>query len=482
MKNEPSPEAVRELLEKLRSNFPADPWQEILEAFTITGVADNEHLLSVCACERLKLRRLLERLEEQCAGLPAILTRLPQAIRRTGKKGRPATIFRLGTSGAALLRQLGHPNAHPCGLTDETAITQPWRMVDIHLAARRAGVQVVTDRTIPYANGKHVLRPDHQARLPGRKTLLFEIEQAANAETLRRVLSSIARKRAFFESHESAGFERSVQVLFQTPTQTAWQKTLTTWARAAQMNEQETGRPLNFSLRAIPLPDFLENPDWHASDELRWQDLTAAAPADRPAAPAELIQCSARSDRLVVAALWQDLVENASQRLAPYPRPDPEFLRTMRLVYAASHSPDLPLMEQAAIPHASLYLLNHYMRLRGIDKPMRLALNKGRNSLRWNPTTILHRMQTVIDTFLGLHGWRSCGPLHATPVTADWNAADSHTFQVIVKIRDPRILQDEADPVPAEPEIRQTEQALAWVCRAFFAYSPELNLGSPEFW
>lgn len=476
---------IQTLLDQLRRDLSGNPWQELLETFAITGVADMEHLREVSAYERMKLRRLLEKLENLSGQHPPILTRARQKIQRMGRKGGVPMVFLLGESGAALLRQLGHANAHASGLADETAIAHALAMVDIHLAAKRAGVQVVTDRTISYANGE-ILRPDHQVNLPGKKTLLFEIEQAASSETLRRVLASLSRKRAFFESRESGRFERSVQVLFQVPNKTAREKTLITWARAAQMNAQEAGKPLNFSLRAMSLAEFLENPDWHANHPQRWSDLAQAQQANALSinkAPEELIQRTAREDRLVIAALWQDFIENTGKCLGEYSRPDPEFLYTMRLIYAASHDPALPPLVQAAVPYASLYLLNHYLRLHGIDQRLHVALNKGRNSLRWNPTTILHRMQTVIDAFLGLHGWQSSGPLSAVSATPDWNTLDSQTFRVAVRVRDPQILLPEGETLlPSRDEITQTERALAWVLRALFAYSSELNLGSPEFW
>jgi hypothetical protein len=488
MKNTISTPQAQSLLEKIRNDLSGTPWQEILETCAITGVADMEQLRAVSAYERMKLRRLLEKMETLHGEYPPILTRARQKIQRTGKKGGVPVVFLLGESGAALLHLLGHPNAHECGLADETAIAHALAMVDVHLAAQRAGVQVVTDRTISYDKGSQVLRPDHQVSLPGRKILLFEIEQAASTETLRRVLASISRKRAFFENHESGRFERSVQILLQVPNKTTWEKTLATWARAAQMNAQETGKPLNFNLRVMSLADFLQHPDWQASDEQRWTDLaeaqqTAALVTTKTPPPAELIRRSAREDHLVMAALWQDFIENADKQLGAHPRPAPEFLHTMRLIYAASHDPHLPSLAQAALPYASLYLLSQYLRLRGIDKVMHVALNKGRQTLRWNPTTIQHRMQTVIDKFLALHGWRSSGPLNVYASTADWNSSSSHTFQVIVQIRDPQILLSPGDMLlPGRDEIIKTEQALTWVLLALFTYSQELNLGNPEFW
>lgn len=479
--------SIDTLLENLQQNLGDVPWQAILQGFAITGVLDNEQLKELSGLERGKLGRVLDRLERLRGTLPAILQPLGQEYRRPGARGRTPAVFALGEGGARLLQQLGHQEVQACKLRDEIAVTHALAMNDLHLAAERAGVSVQTDHTLAY-DLEQVLRPDHQISLPGRKIALFEIEQKASPETLRRVQASLERKRAFFESRESAACERVVSLLFQLPRGQAWNKTIATWQRAIHINETQHGKPLNFQLRAMPLGDFLSAPDWRGEGP-HWLSLGVAAPEPtalekQPVQPPQaLLKHSAREERLILAALWQDFIENASERLGEQPQPDPEFLATMRLIYVASHDPALPPLAQAAVPRASLYLLGQYLQLRGIRKQLYRAMNTGRGNLRMNLTVVMHRLQTVANTFLKLHGWRCYGPLLVHAATSSWEDNAPRTYRIEVRIRDPQILVPAGEGLmPTHSEVERTEQALAWVLQALFEYSQELNLGTPEFW
>jgi hypothetical protein len=186
---------------------------------------------------------------------------------------------------------------------------------------------------------------------------------------------------------------------------------------------------------------------------------------------------------LVLTALWQDFQENVQSAQEQFPRPDPEFFRTLQLIHAASHDQELSDLEQAAMPYASIYLLDHYLTMRNLRRTLNKSIHNGKGSLRWNPTTILHRMQVVINTFLGLHGWRADGPLFVTASMSDWQDVTQRTFGVNVKIRKPTILMFADDlVVPTRAEIEQNECALAWALWALFAYSLDLGLGRVEFW
>mgnify|MGYP001373269787 CR=1 FL=1 len=487
MRKNQNPQSMDSLLESIQRILHDVPWQSILNGFAITGVLDNEQLKDLSGLERGKLSRTLDKLESLRGDLPSIIHPLKQDYRRPGARGRTPSVFALGESGAGLLQRLGQENARACELHDEIAVTHALAMNDLHLTAERAGVSVQTDRTIAY-NADQVLRPDHQISLPGRKTAIFEIEQKAGPETLRRVQASIERKRAFFESRESAAYERTVHVLFQLPRGKVWNKTISTWQQAVNINENQHGKSLNFSLRTMSLPDFLSAPDWHGRSQ-RWMALGNPEPQstgiekNTAQVPQHLIQRSPREERLILAALWQDFLENTSKRLDDYPLPDPEFLATMRLIYVASHDQSLPPLVQAGVPHASIYLLGQYLRLRGIRKQLYRAMNSGRGNLRMNLSMVMHRIQTVVNAFLKLNGWRSYGPLQVNVATSFWEDSGPRTYKIEVRIRDPQILIPADETLmPSRNEVEFTEQALAWVLQALFEYSQELNLGSPEFW
>ena len=111
------------------------------------------------------------------------------------------------------------------------------------------------------------------------------------------------------------------------------------------------------------------------------------------------------------------------------------------------------------------------------------AMNRGGGSMRWNNTTILHRMQVIIHTFLDYHGWRCDGPLRAFAHTAEWGSEKPQTFAVQVRIEKPQVLMPEGDSlVPGGDQVRQAERALAWVLWALFAHAEEVQIKRPAFW
>lgn len=482
-----SREQAEELLERLRSSLPEATWLPILKTFEITGVLDTDQLQAVSGLDRMPLTRFLEKLESQRAGLPAIFQKLEQEVRRPTSRGRAPKVFTLGESGASLLQLFGYEEARACKLNTDTAITHALAMVDVHLAAKRAGQQLFTDQTIPYGD-ERVLRPDHQIQ-NNEKTQLIEVEQFSSSDTLRRVVNSLEHKQDFFESLESAGFERTVLMLIQLKRGPEYERTLKTWKQAIQLVEKKTGKALNFRMLVLPLGDFMSAPDWAGTARQDWLDLTKPETSLEKSvepgnpAPRELLKCTFQDDRIILGALWQDFLENAEKRLAEKPRPDPEFLQLLRLVYSASYDPALPVLEQAALPYASIYLLNRYLTMRNLRPTMQKALHAGRGNLRWNPTTILHRMQVVANVFMGIHGWRTDGPLFISATVSSWDSLDGRTFAYFVDIRNPEILLRPGDMLmPIIAETQHTQKALSWVLVSFFAYSVELGLGRVEFW
>jgi hypothetical protein len=200
-------------------------------------------------------------------------------------------------------------------------------------------------------------------------------------------------------------------------------------------------------------------------------------------APDELLLMTSRQDSLVLAALWQEYLENAAANQVGSPLPDPEFIHLINLIYTASHDDALAPLQLAGLPAASLYLLNHYLSLRVLRSKLQKAIHSGRGNVRWNPTTIMHRMQVVANFFLGEHGWGTGGPLFVCASVCDWGAKTGRVFTLDVSIRNPQIMMRDGDNImPTRQEVARTEQALAWVLWSFFNYSVELGLGKVEFW
>ena len=358
------------LQERLREALAEAPWQSILEAFTITGVLDSEQLQSVCGLQRMQLTRLLDKMESFRNGLPPILHKLDQGIRRPGVRGRAPNVYLLGESGAGLLRLLDHEDAQACRLNNDTAITHALGMVDVHLAANRASIPILTDHTLNYGD-QGILRPDHQ--LPGGKTRILEVEQAAGSDTLRRLVTSLEHKQALFTSPEAGQYESSVLMLIQLPRGSVWERTLKTWRTAIELCVEKLGHPLDFQIRALPLQDFLRQPDWDGSQRLDWIDLgepqaetsiekTPAPSARKSQAPAGLMYRTTRQDQLVLVALWQDFKSLSTRDAERFPIAGPDFLQLVHLIYSASSGYRATVFESASVPYAALYLLQQYLK------------------------------------------------------------------------------------------------------------------------
>jgi len=166
-----------------------------------------------------------------------------------------------------------------------------------------------------------------------------------------------------------------------------------------------------------------------------------------------------------------------------HPRPDPVFFEVMGVIYAASHSEGQSVVRRAAYPYASVYLLGKYLemhpKLRG---RLRRALERGRETMRWNVTTILHRMQGVIREFLRYHGYEVGRWLLAVPESSWERGEGPQDFGVRVRIH-PEVLMGEGDGVvPGQEAVARAEEALAWVLWALFAYAEEIGLKAPPFW
>ena len=491
---------LQDIQSALDANYADRRWLKSLELFLPTGVADALQLRRATGLSRDQTNRLLTRFEKLAPG--KMLVRIPFKMPRPGVRGRSPVVYKLGVLGAALLRRNGHPKAHPCGLTDATAIAHARATLDVRLAAQSAGIPVQTERELCYGDG-HALRPDNLVTLPGGVRALFETEQASDLTLLRRIADGVRRKVAFFQSKAGRRVSPTVRVLVNLPPGREWNRTVQVWERATAIVATESGGRLPFKIVAMPLREFIETPDWaEPPDRDRWESLfdpaqtSNFAPTQSPPKkgkalvqrrtnlPRDLSCRSASDDRLILLAFWQVFQEQAPTLGGDHSRPDPAFFDLMRLIYVASNDPHAGVLTQAAHPYASLYLLRKYL---GMHPDLRDAISKsvtrGSGSMRWSVSTIFHRMQVVIATFLKYHGWRAGGPLLAYPVLSAWGEEGTQTFGIVARIRSPELLMGERDSiVPGRDEVQQTEKALAWVLWALFAYSDDLGLKHAIFW
>lgn len=441
-------------------------------------------------------------------GGPPLLYRVEIKVPRPGQRGRVPTLYRLGEAGAAVLRAEGFPDARPCGLTSAVAISHAVAMLDVYLAARQAGLAVVTDRGL--ANGRgQTLRPDNLVTLADGSQALFETEQAARAALLPRIVESIQHKAASFRALDDGRVSPTVRVLCALPRGRDLERTWQVWERAAAAVADNLGGALPFRLVALPLDEFLARPDWaEPPDAGRWRNLlnpallagfalpakaTASAQGSPPVAlavtnkqpmlPAPLARYTSTESRLVLTAMWQVFRESASVQVATEPRPDPAFFELMTMIYLAGHTPTASVLARAGLPRASWWFLGEYLRMHvALRDALNVELTRG-GGMTWNAGTIKHRMQKVVDVFLAYHGLRSDEPLLACADGAAWDEQTTCQFFVRVTIRTPELLLGDADGVvPPRREVELAERALAWVLWTLFANGEEIGLKRPPYW
>lgn len=468
----------------LKEHF-SDPqdYLPILETLAVVGVADTRQLLQVTGLKRDKLRRTIAGLENTGEGRPPFVQSLRQTIRRKTSRGRSPQVYQLTKGGAMALP--GRERASK--LKGAREISHALSMLDLHLAAKNSGLPVITDLVLK------TLRPDHQITLPDGDLALFEIEQDASPETLRRVLRSLRNKADFFASSQKTSLSRQVRMLIALPAGSAYERTLHIWHQAVDILCTEWDGELPFELLALPLAAFLDQPDWdEPPDAQRWTPITPPAGEPSPAHRGELTryllqipQRSPQQDRLIMAALLQHVQQQKARMFqGRVTRGSPAFFETVGTIYAASHDPELSPLTRASHPWGSIFLFQQYLHMHPELRAQlirRMRANMQRTN--WNTSIILHRMQTVVDVFLRYHGWRSDGPLLAYTETASWDVAAPRRFQVNVAIRHPEILmQTDEIIVPNPDDVRQTELALTWALNAIFCHAHELGFKIPPFW
>ncbi|MBI9045171.1 MAG: hypothetical protein JEZ06_11845 [Anaerolineaceae bacterium] len=487
-------ESLQTLTAALNKNDIKKDWRKILEVFLSLGLADMLQIQRFTGFDRDKIRRILKKYKLCGADMPILVIQLPHKTKRAGLRGRSPSIFRLGETGKQLLLQEGFKEAHLSQLKRESEINHAVLMLDIRLDALESGKTVITDKKIE--NGKkNIIRPDNLITIENGHKVIYETEQTAHPGLLRRIMSSIENKIQFFSALQDEKISRQVRMIVNTPPGEEFEKTVRIWSQACTIASK--GEKLHFQLFAIPAPQFSGSDDFSTElNHYRWTEITASKISQNPSSeilqpsdsqisiPSALSRRSARQDHLLMTAIWQVFRENAKSIDEEFPLPEPEFFEIMELIYLASHDDNADILQQAAMPWASIYLLQQYFNMHPqLRKNIVKVLRRGGPSMRWNPTNILHRMQIVLNTFLSYHGWRTSGVLKVYPVIPSWDLEDSKTFGIVVSLRKPEILMVTKDGVlPDREETALAEKSLGWVLKSLFSHSERIGLGQVTFW
>jgi hypothetical protein len=486
---------------------PDGRWLRLLEAFLPVGLADMNQLQATTGFSRDQVNRLLEKFRQAAGGGQPILTRVEEKVARPWLGTRGAILYELAETGAALLRSAGHQGARACGLKEAVAIAHAAAVLDVQLAAQAAGLTVATEAELRN-DANDVLRPDNLIGLPDGCSALFELEQTARPELLRRIVEGVRRRAAFFADEAERPASPIIRVLFALPRNAAWERTLRIWEKAVAAVADEHGGALPCRLLAIPLGEFMAQPDWSEPPAAnRWRDLLnpgllagfAPAPVgqtgtDDKAAPivtlpkpalVELARYSPHESRLVLQALWDFFSESAERPAGDGEvAPDPEFFCVVSLIYVASHDPGAPLWARAGQPYASWFLLREYLKMHPLlFKAVSAELNREGMTV-WNATTIRNKLQIVANLFLRYHGFRVSddAPVLVCAESADFTTRTTQTFYFHVSIREPELLmRSEDEVVPTSSEVVLAERALAWVLRTLALDGDRVGLRRPAF-
>lgn len=469
---------IQRLQQDLETAFPDHIWLKLLELFLPSGVANTAHLGAGLGMNRDKLGRFLNKLEGAGAGYPPIIRLLDHSLKRpAGSPGKPHNVYLLDASGAELLHANGYPGTRACNLKTDREINHALSMVSFHMAARQAGLEVFTDAQIPFGDQK-AIRPDHRITLADGQFILYEIEQDAKRAFIPRMLESLANKQAFFLSQESRTYLPEVRMLINLPHGTKLNQTLNVWRECFKVLAEQQKTQMAFRLLAMPLGEFLADPDWSTEVTGHWQELNALADNQEetksqhwigPSSPYEQNRSAAR-DNIVLKALLQEYED----RVVPHmPECDFGLFDVVYSIYSASNSDQYYC---SVLPHESIYIFRRYLEMHPtLTFRLRATLHQGKGHIRWNNVTIVHRMQLVINCFLAYHGWQCGDHIKLKTVSDGWSGPGNFGVQI------EKLNINFGNKVEWSGEY-VIYRALAWVLWALFEYAEDLNLGRPEFW
>jgi hypothetical protein len=465
---------THEISAALDGAMPDQRWRSMLELFVPTGVAEASQLQEATGLTRHKLNRALEIMRTTFLGNEPLIRRLDHTIKQPGKANRPPTVYLLAEGGAKLLREQGQ-DVRACELKEDTPIAHAMCMLSLHLAAQKAGKDVITDGNLAYGEGR-ILRPDHHFALPNGKQVIMEVEQAASPAILPRIMESLANRQAFFKSEAGKEFLPEVRMVLNVKPGSSMRRTMSIWETAMRELFKKTGDDLAFRLFVIPLEMFLESPEWGEALSKRWDEIRLGLLSNTQS-ESEIPQKPSRSGRalqdqvVLLLALRQDIKKRIPEAEL---KPNDRLFDIAVAVFKASFG-DKPAEAEykSGVPVHSLFLYKEFLNMNPeLRTKLKQVIHANRGRLVMNQANILHRMNIILRAFLRNFGWSNKGTLKACASQEKQTFGDS--YYVLVSIA-PGYYDDQHDHELASC-------AMEWMLWALFEYADELELGRPEFW
>lgn len=481
----PSKTQIQVLHQMLGERLPDMPWQAVLEICSLSGVADSLQLQQHLQISSKQLRRILQIFEEVSVGVPPILSVVESPVPRPANRGRPPRIYQIGVSGAALLKLENTARARPSGLQTPPTIAHALAMTSFHLTAIRDEQEIITDRPIKFGAGR-TLRVDHRIQLPGGKTLFYEIEQDASPKRVGRIMEALSNRWDFFEGADASQVYPHVRLIINLLRGRDYENTLSIWEQALGMLQVQRSAPVPFTLYAMPIQDFLGQPDWDAEPSEIWDRLHPLSPAEK--LKKQIVQRQElprldpdqlKNDLHYLLGLSRDLRDDPpEQALKTYPI---DFCYVVDLIYSVAEvSQSNKYVLERRPPLSAVMLLRAYLERHPVLKAyLKQLMEKGKRRTWWPEKDVFRHMQRVIDAFLAYHGWYNRTLFIASVYTVSDGSSTMFPYAVDVNFL-PEGWQY-YNPPARELDSRPPD-ALAWVLWALFAYGDAIGLGKPPYW
>ena len=455
------------------------PARIVLDRLAILGLLDAEHLADLTRSAR---ENALKQLTD--AGY---LT--PLEVRghlRAGRTGRAPSAYALTLAGAATARALGHDHAHAYEQTNHDNQAHDLCTLDVHFAACRAGLNIVTERNL--INAPHVVRPDNAVGVSTGPIGLFETEGFADTAQRPRLLEKVMHWNASAAALHQAGVDLRVRVLFNLKSDRALQTTYELWANVIATAQATLEQPLALQFWGRPIGEFLQKPVWDSldgftrlDDPARAKDFGLAPEAARPNAligePLDLLPAALRrqatasaDDVILLRAYARYFTAHLLPEIPPY---SPAFFDLVREIHGAAGAAEAD--QRLAIPVVALWMLRTYLaNYPDLQQALSLAYRKFN---RINSVLMAQRAATrLVRTFLTFHGLRhDSADCLVRVLPPDLQGERDSDFNVHVQLR----LPDAFDGVPRHNWAQfqmDTACALAWVLQQLLDYPDELGL------
>jgi hypothetical protein len=274
-----------------------------------------------------------------------------------------------------------------------------------------------------------------------------------------------------------------VRLLLNLPRGKAYTRTLEIWAQAFGMVQAERSPSPPFTLVAMPLGEFLAQPDWCPEIAGRWAQVT-------PLNPVKQVREAVLDpqDHFSPDQLQQDLqyMQTISWRLKENPpeMEQPAFPEDFIHLLGLLHAPVQEWTKTRDVgerrpPLSAVALLRAYLARRADLREMLLAeMRKGQRRKWWPQEAVLRHMQRVIETFLNYHGWYNRAFFRAR---AQGQKFFEGQYPYSVEVTTLPVMREYLQYYNLDGDLK-VGAALSWVLWALFAYGNEIGLQKPPYW